>query len=134
MNVLIISGRLTKAPELSTISSGTALCKFAIANNGYGDKVVFLNCSAFGKTAEFIGQYFNKGDGVELSGELTQRIVEGDNGRVVYYGINVSSANFPICKKQDSGGQQSNNSQSNGSGAKPKNEPDMDNFDDDIPF
>lgn len=72
MNVLAISGRITKDLELKGNSENPFLA-FSIGHNiGYGDKkeVNFFDCKVFGKTAEFLNKYAGKGDEVYLVGRL----------------------------------------------------------------
>lgn len=72
VNVLVVSGRLGKDPEMSYSNAGVAYTRFSIAVN-YFDKNVkafWLNCVIFGHTAEFLNKYAVKGDSVTVSGEL----------------------------------------------------------------
>lgn len=68
--------RLTREPELSNVGAkGTALAKFGIAfDRGFGEakKPVFVDCEAWGKLAERIGQHLQKGQEVLLESELDQ--------------------------------------------------------------
>ena len=76
-------GRLTKAPELKFTASNKPVLSFSIANDsGFGDskKTDFLDCVAWNKTAEFINQYFDRGDLIILSGRLTTRTWQDQNG------------------------------------------------------
>ncbi len=60
----IIGGRLTRKPELKQTESGLLVCPFTVAVNlGSGeDKYTEYNeCVAYGKTAEQIARYFDKG-------------------------------------------------------------------------
>lgn len=62
-----IAGRLTKKPELKQLTNGTYVCAFTIAvnENRNGESVPeFCECVAFGKTAENISQYFDKGKSI----------------------------------------------------------------------
>ncbi|MBR3365948.1 single-stranded DNA-binding protein [Candidatus Saccharibacteria bacterium] len=77
----IIMGNLTRDPELRTTPNGASVCSFTVAVNrtyrdGSGnnvDQVSFLDCSAWGKLGETVGQYAKKGSGVLVSGRLEQR-------------------------------------------------------------
>ena len=77
----IITGNLTRDPELRTTPNGSNVCSFSVAvNRVYRDAsgeqkedVSFIDCSAWGKLAEMIGQYAKKGSGVLVSGRLDQR-------------------------------------------------------------
>jgi single-strand DNA-binding protein len=73
LNSVLILGRLTKDPENKVTTEGTVVSKFTIAaNRGYGDKQVteFVNCIAFGKTAENIKKYVKKGHLLMIAGYL----------------------------------------------------------------
>lgn len=80
----IIMGNLTRDPELRTTPNGASVCSFSVAVNrtyrdGSGnnvDQVSFIDCSAWGKLGETVGQYAKKGSGVLVSGRLDQRTWE----------------------------------------------------------
>lgn len=70
-----ITGRLTKDTTLNKLPSGLQCCRFSIAsrtsrkdNNG---KYIteFVNCVAWGKTAEMVADYARKGDIVRALGD-----------------------------------------------------------------
>ena len=77
----IITGNLTRDPELRTTPNGASVCSFSVAvNRVYRDAsgeqkedVSFIDCSAWGKLGEMINQYAKKGSGVLVSGRLDQR-------------------------------------------------------------
>lgn len=75
MNVVIISGRLCKKPELRSTTK-TSVCQFSLAvDNGKIDEsgkrgVDFIECVCFGKQAENLCKYKDKGDMIELSGRI----------------------------------------------------------------
>ena len=83
----IITGNLTRDPELRTTPNGASVCSFSVAvNRVYRDSsgqqqeaVSFIDCSAWGKLGEMIGQYAKKGSGVLVSGRLDQRSWEDKN-------------------------------------------------------
>ncbi|MBR2587304.1 single-stranded DNA-binding protein [Candidatus Saccharibacteria bacterium] len=85
----IITGNLTRDPELRTIPNGTNVCSFTVAvNRLYKDSsgnqqeaVSFIDCSAWGRLGEMISQYAKKGTGVLVSGRLDQRSWEDKNGQ-----------------------------------------------------
>jgi single-strand DNA-binding protein len=74
MNKCIFIGNITRQPELRLIpSTGMAVCKFGLAlNEGYGDKkkTYFINCVAFGKTAEATANYTDKGSKVAIESHV----------------------------------------------------------------
>jgi single-strand DNA-binding protein len=74
MNKCIFIGNITRQPESRLIpSTGMAVCKFGLAlNEGYGDKkkTYFINCVAFGKTAEATANYTDKGSKVSIESHV----------------------------------------------------------------
>ena len=84
----IITGNLTRDPELRTTTNGANVCTFSVAvNRTYKDasgeqkeSVSFIDCSAWGKLGEMINQYARKGTGVLVSGRLEQRSFDGKDG------------------------------------------------------
>lgn len=72
MNFLAIKGRMTANPETHTSNSGTTYCNFTVAVNRRFQKDItdFINCTAFGKQAEFLSKYFSCGQEILCSGEL----------------------------------------------------------------
>ena len=79
MNVVILMGRITKDTELKVTSNGTSVMSFTIAvqrkykNTNGGYDADFINCVAFGKTAEFIQNYFDKGRLINVIGSMQSR-------------------------------------------------------------
>lgn len=79
LNEVILMGRLTRDPEIRMTQSGTTAASFALAcERDYApqgqDKVTdFFDIATFGKTADFVGQYFSKGQLVATRGRLQQR-------------------------------------------------------------
>ena len=77
----IITGNLTRDPELRTTPNGASVCSFSVAvNRVYKDAngeqkedVSYIDCSAWNKLGEMISQYAKKGSGVLVSGRLDQR-------------------------------------------------------------
>jgi single-strand DNA-binding protein len=78
MNNVQILGNITREVELKYAQSGIAIGGFGIAYNerrkqqdgSYADVPHFFDCTAFGKTAENINQYFHKGSRILISGSL----------------------------------------------------------------
>ena len=82
MNNVILIGRLTKDPQLSfSKGKGTAIAKLTVAvNRMQKDEADFINCTAFGKTAETIGNYMTKGSQIAINGELRVDNYKKDDG------------------------------------------------------
>ena len=83
MNKVILLGRLTKDPDLKfAAGSGNAVCKFPIAVNRQfkRDEADFINCVAFGKTAEAIAQYMIKGIQIAITGNIRTGSYDAQDG------------------------------------------------------
>lgn len=115
----IITGNLTRDPELRSTPNGASVCSFSVAvNRTYRDAsgeqkedVSFIDCSAWGKLGEMISQYAKKGTGVLVSGRLDQRSWEdkttgSKRSRVE---IVVEDFNFTGARDNSGGSSYSNN-------------------------
>ena len=84
MNVVLLTGRLTRDPELRNLASGRAVTQFGIATNEYvrsQEKSEFHNVVTWGKLAEICGQYLTKGQQIALEGRLQTRPWDDDQGK-----------------------------------------------------
>lgn len=77
-NKIIVMGRLTREPELRRTQQGTAVTGFTLAvdrprGKGGAQQTDFIDCVAWGKTAEFVAKYFAKGQLVHIDGRLQSR-------------------------------------------------------------
>lgn len=78
INHIVVAGRLGGDPELKTTQGGSTVATFSIATNStWKDKngqkqqqTEWINCVAWGKTAEVISQYFKKGKEIYVEGRL----------------------------------------------------------------
>lgn len=75
MNSVQLIGRFTRDPEVRYANSGSTIARFSIAvdrrfKQEGGETADFINCIAFGKTAEFIEKYFSKGKKIALNGRI----------------------------------------------------------------
>ena len=74
MNSITITGNLTRDAELRSLSDGTAVLAFAVADNQGKDKTaIFWNASLFGKRADSLQQYLTKGQQVTVVGTVSER-------------------------------------------------------------
>lgn len=86
LNVVALVGRLTRESELRFSNGGMAICRFSLAvnrrkrtaDNRWEDEANFFDCTMFGKSAEAINQYLEKGRQVSIVGELRQSRWEQD--------------------------------------------------------
>ena len=103
-NLVILTGRLTKDPELKYSASGTAYCKFTLAVNRMkkDDPADFILCSAFGKTAELIAEYVRKGHQLGVQGRLQQDTYEKDGEKISKTGVTVDKIEFLESNKTES--------------------------------
>ncbi len=86
MNKAILMGRLTKDPEKKTTQNNISVCSFTVAcdrryKNANGQKETdFIPCVAWRGTADFISQYFKKGQRILVSGTIQPRSWDDPNG------------------------------------------------------
>lgn len=82
MNNVTLMGRLTRDPELKYSQAGKAYCRFTVAvNRDFNkDEADFINCLAFGKTAETIAEWLGKGRRIALQGRIQTGNYENKNG------------------------------------------------------
>ena len=73
LNNLSIAGRLVKDPELRKTNGGVPVCRFTIAcdrTTGENKITDFFEVTAWRKNAEFITNYFHKGETIIITGRL----------------------------------------------------------------
>lgn len=81
---MILTGRLTKDPELKTTSSDKSVASFTIAVDKYGEGADFINCVVWGKQAENLCKYQEKGSLIGLSGRIQTRTYDDAKGNKQY--------------------------------------------------
>lgn len=87
MNKVILSGRLVASPDIRYTQTGKAVANFKIAvNDGYGERkqTAFISCVAWQKTAEFVGNNFDKGKPILLEGRISTRTYDDQAGTKHY--------------------------------------------------
>ncbi|HEX3133799.1 MAG TPA: single-stranded DNA-binding protein [Planctomycetota bacterium] len=78
LNNVFLAGNLTRDPVVRFLANEQAVANFGLAINRkfkgadgqMKDDVTFVDCEAWGRTAEFIGQYLTKGKPIYLEGRL----------------------------------------------------------------
>ena len=102
-----MTGRLTKDPEIRE-NGNTKVAKFTIASqrnfkNADGKyEADFINCTAFGKNAEFISKYFSKGSQICVEGRInTSSYTNKDGNKVFTTDVTVDRAEFIGSAKAD---------------------------------
>ena len=81
MNIVTLTGRITKAPEGRQTNDGQSVCSFTVAcDRVYRDRqgnvqreADFINCVAFGNQASFILRYVQKGNMLAIQGRIQTR-------------------------------------------------------------
>lgn len=142
-NKVILMGNLTRDPELKYLQTGTAVINFGLAVNRTwtdresGEKkeeVTFIDLEAWGRTAETMNEYLQKGRPVFVEGRLRQNRWETDDGQSRSRHVVVVDTYRLMGGRQDGSEQEGGYSQpgdtapqSSASGAEPTT-------DDDIPF
>ena len=92
MNKVILMGRLTRDPDIKYIQNEqqTAVARFTIAvdrrfkRQGEDQAADFINCVAFGKTAEFVEGYLKQGTKVVGCGRIQTGSYTNKEGQRVY--------------------------------------------------
>jgi single-strand DNA-binding protein len=87
VNKVMIAGRLTRDPQLRYLPNTTPICEFGVVmNRKYKvgdedrDEATFVDCQAWGKTAEVINQHLAKGKEIFIEGRLKYEAWEDKNG------------------------------------------------------
>ena len=103
MNSVQEIGRVTKEIEVKATPSGKSVTNFTIAVPRFRreDGADFLNCVAWGKTAENMGRYVKKGDRIAVSGRLQSRNYESDGHKVYVTEIVADEVEFMEYKHKE---------------------------------
>jgi single-strand DNA-binding protein len=89
MNVVVITGNLTRDPELRTTPNGTSVCKLRVAVNSrrkdassgeWVDKPNYFDVTVWGAQGENCATYLSKGRPVAVDGRLDWREWEAQDG------------------------------------------------------
>lgn len=103
LNHIVLTGRLTKDPELRATQGGTQVASFSLAverdiKNTEGKRDTdFIDCVAWRDTASFIAKTFHKGDGLTVSGRLqTRQYTDKDNNKRRAVEVVVQNAYFQL--------------------------------------
>ena len=136
MNKVILMGRCTKDPEIRYGgANNTAVAKFSLAvdrkfkREGDEQTADFINCVAFGKTAEFLEKYAHKGTKFVVEGRIQTGSYTNKEGNKVYTtDVMVENVEFAESKKANED-------------SEPASQPDNDGFmnipdgiDEELPF
>lgn len=89
MNVVIISGRITKELEVRYTPSQMAVTSFTLAvdrpvKKGEEKQADFIRCTVFGKQAEMLEKWSRKGNRIAIEGRIQTGSYQNKNGEKVY--------------------------------------------------
>ena len=124
VNVVVITGNLTRDPELRHLGSGTAVCKLRVAVNSrrkdgqtgeWVDKPNYFDVPVWGAQGENCANYLNKGRPVAVEGRLDWREWE-DQGGNKRQSVEIIANTVQFLGSRDGSGGGGNGSGGNGGG------------------
>lgn len=124
INRAVLTGRITRDPELRYTQNGTAVVQFTLAvdrqfRNQDGEREAdFINCVIWRKSAENFANFTHKGSKIGVDGRIQTRSYENQQGNRVYV-TEVIVDSFALLdslqdSQQGSAPQNQNNSSQNG--------------------
>lgn len=120
MNKVILMGRLTRDPDVrySAGENATAVARYTLAVDRRfkrdGEATAdFVQCVAFGRSAEFVEKYFRQGNKIAITGRIqTGSYINKDGQKVYTTDVVVEEQEFAESKASaDNRSQNSSNSQ-----------------------
>ena len=90
LNFIIVSGRLTRDPDIRMTQKGSTVCSFSIANNRsyldpstneWKEEVAYMSATAFGALADRLKERIKKGTPVIVEGRLVMSEYTGKDGQ-----------------------------------------------------
>jgi single-strand DNA-binding protein len=144
MNRFFGIGRLTADPQITVAQSGTKIARYTLAINrpkkpDGTQEADFLNCKAFGKTAEFVERFLKKGIKIAVNGTLQTGSYTKDG--VTHYTTDVIVNEHEFCESRNGAETQSTasvsvytNTQTAQTGQYGEFYPVTDDFGGDLPF
>ena len=160
INRVILTGNLTRDPEIRRTQSGMAIMSIGIAVNDrrkngqtgeWEDYANFIDCTMFGTRAEAVSNYLHKGSKVGIDGKLRYSTWERDGQKRSKLDVIIDDLELLTPRNSQGGGYQGGNQNSGGyqnsyqqapqnnqAGTTPSAAPAIDTtssvYDDDIPF
>ena len=111
INRVIITGNLTRDPELRSTSGGTSVCSLRIAVNSrrkegdqWVDKPNYFDVTVWGNQAESCAQYLSKGRPVAIDGRLEWREWEATDGSGKRQAVEIIAESVQFLGSRDGGG------------------------------
>lgn len=143
INRVIISGNLTRDPELRSTASGMPVLGFGVAVNDrrknqqtgeWEDYPNFIDCTMFGTRAESLSRYLAKGTKVSIEGKLRWSQWERDGQKRSKIEVIVDELEFMSSRNSDSNAGGSNYGGTYAAPAAPVVDASSSVYDEDIPF
>ena len=154
INVVVITGNLTKDPELRSTGGGTSVCELRVAVNSrrkdgqtgeWVDKPNYFNVVVFGPQGDNCANYLSKGRPVAIEGRLDWREWEAKDGSGKRQAVQIIANSVQFLGSRDGAGGEGGG---NGNGFTPRSDTPADTSDydaapagaagsggdDDIPF
>jgi single-strand DNA-binding protein len=110
INMAVITGNVTRDPELRYTPSGAPVCSFGVATNHsikkddqWTDIPTFHNIVVWGKQAEYISNTVKKGMKVSLSGRIDNRQYDAKDGTKKYISEIVADTVIPFLDRKNAG-------------------------------
>lgn len=107
INLAIITGNVTRDPELKYTPSGSAVCTFGVAtnhsikkNDQWTDVPTFHNIVLWGKQAEYIANTVKKGVKVSITGRIDNRQYDAKDGTKKYISEIVADTVIPFTDRR----------------------------------
>ena len=113
INRVVLSGNLTRDPEIRRTQSGMAIMSFGIAVNDrrknsqtgeWEDYANFVDCTMFGSRAEAVSNFISKGSKVALEGKLRYSTWERDGQKRSKLEVIVDEIDFMSSRNSQGGG------------------------------
>ena len=84
MNKVLLTGRLTRDPEMRALASGKHVTQFSVATHEYAgnckERPEFHNIVTWDRLAEICGRYLGKGQQVAIEGRIQTRTWDDERG------------------------------------------------------
>jgi single-strand DNA-binding protein len=115
INTVVITGNLTRDPELRALPSGTSVCKLGVAvgerrkiSGEWADYTNYFDVTVWGASGEACAQYLTKGSPVAVSGRLQWSRWESEGNVRTKVDITADRVQFLSSREDDksNGGQQ----------------------------
>jgi len=114
VNVVVITGNLTRDPELRHTGGGTAVCELRVAVNSrrrdesgnWVDKPNYFNVTVFGAQGENCATYLRKGRPVAVEGRLDWREWEAKDGSGKRQAVSIIANSVQFLGSRDGAGEQ----------------------------